>query len=123
MCNYYTVHGPHYAMHNSGINIYLVSASIESASHTHLHLSWLVKLVLYIWENGFDGLYRKLHTCYHLAMRSPLEKVFVCESFLLAAMFEKCGYCIYSATVYPCQLSSQGSVMHPAFVPFLVPRT
>ena len=42
MCNY-TVHGPHYAMHNSGVNIYLVSASIESASHTHLRLSWLVK--------------------------------------------------------------------------------
>ena len=56
---------------NSSVNIFLVSASFEGASHTYPRIptpllpspGWQ-KPIAYIWENGFNSLYSGLHIHY-----------------------------------------------------------
>ena len=62
---------------------YVLTCNSMRAGDEKLHYSTNSGL---IWENGFDSIYHKLNTCYTCssiikAMRTLLEKVFVCESF------------------------------------------
>ena len=68
----------HKGIHSSGVNVFLVSASVEGASHAY---SGWQKPIAYIWENSFGGLYSGLNISYSfviIAMRSLLEKVSAC---------------------------------------------
>ena len=65
-------------MHNSSVNVYVVSASTEDGSHSHSRLPGLAKPIAYIWENAFDSLCHGLPICNSsiiIAMRSSPKKV------------------------------------------------
>ena len=61
------------------MNIFLVSTSVEGASHTYLCLSWLAKAYCV-----YMGEWLQLHTRYSsviVAMSNPLVRVSACEFF------------------------------------------
>ena len=95
-------HGPHYAMHDSNVNVYLVSVSIESVSHAHLHLSWLANAV-YMGER----------------LRWPAPREGLCMWIFPAGNHARKMWILY---LFCSCVNSQGrgSVIQPTFVPFLI---
>ena len=91
------------------MNVLLVSASIEGASHAYLHLSMVGKSLLHIlWEYG---LYDGLHTCYTsviASLKGWQGKISACGVFLQVAaskclktakiVFIPIGDCIFLPT-------------------------
>ena len=83
------------------------------------------KPIVCIQENGYNGLYSRLHTRYSsviVAMKNLLGKISVREfsagSYFL--LLEEQRYCVYFyRRLYI--LAYQGSVIHLAFTPFIAP--
>ena len=86
------------AIHNSNVNVYLVSTRIEGVSHTHL----VGKSRLHMYERTASTTctenYMPANSSTVMVVKSPLDKVFVCDlgSGLLAAMLESISDCVCS---------------------------
>ena len=104
---------------NSSVNVLLISASIEGASHTYLHLSWLakaycvymgVRLQWPLWQTAY-----LLYFC-HCVYEGFGKERFLYVEFSVGSCFqvlEKHRYCVYRYSHKQLYiLTNQGSVIH-----------
>ena len=77
----------HNIMVNSGVNIFLISTSVEGVSHAYSHLSWLAKLsLLHVYGKTFSTAHTADCILIHynsviVALRNLLGKVSACGFF------------------------------------------